>query len=164
MEEKIFRIIRSQQELVFSHAFPPLYKTMRTRLDEDNFYVITGQNLELTTLKENSLLAIESLWPSSQYNTTMDFSNFQQNDLLILRTKIDMTDFIPACIPDLQQDANAAGQVPKKCWFIGLNGYGGAFQVPATMMGDSEEQFRKNNLKFVTRIFETLKSAMIISF
>ncbi|CAG5078403.1 Oidioi.mRNA.OKI2018_I69.PAR.g8976.t1.cds [Oikopleura dioica] len=115
--------------------------------DEDNFYVITGQNLELTTLKENSLLAIESLWPSSQYNTTMDFSNFQQNDLLILRTKIDMTDFVPACIPDLQQDANAAGQVPKKCWFIGLNGYGGAFQVPATMLGDSEcnDNFILNN-------------------
>ena len=123
-----------------------LNNSLIIRLDEDNFYVITGENLELTTLKENSLLAIESLWPSSQYNTTMDFSNFQQNDLLILRTKIDMTDFVPACIPDLQQDANAPGQVPKKCWFIGLNGYGGAFQVPATMMDDSEEKFKEKKI------------------
>ena len=98
-------------------------------MDEDNFYVITGENLALETLKENSLLAVESLWPSSAYETTMDFSKFQQNDLLMIRTKIDMSDYVPACIPDLQQDPNAVGREPKKCWFIGLNGYGEGVQI-----------------------------------
>jgi hypothetical protein len=116
-------------------------ETYPLAMDEDNFYVITGENLALEILKENSLFAVDSLWPSSAYDTTMDFSKFQQNDLLMIRTKIDMSDFVPACIPDLQQDSNAVGREPKKCWFIGLNGYGGAFQVPARMVADYEDEF-----------------------
>jgi hypothetical protein len=43
-------------------------ETYPLAMDEDNFYVITGENLALETLKENSFLAVESLWPSSLPN------------------------------------------------------------------------------------------------